>query len=113
MESEFRNAIRKETKVASNELDLSQVGIIVVLLLDPQEDLCVPLIQARDGIIFFHGVGEAVNVLLLQMFNECLEKFRLILELISRLQVRLTLINLYSLESWNAGYCCAYFSNAC
>jgi hypothetical protein len=54
--------------------DLSQIGVVVVLLLDSQQHLGVPLIQARDAIVVFHSISEAVDVLLFEMFNEHLAR---------------------------------------
>lgn len=44
-------------------MDLSQVGVFVVLLFDPQQDGGVPLIEPRDAIVVFDGVGESLDIL--------------------------------------------------
>jgi hypothetical protein len=74
--------LKLETRERTSERDerasdLSQVGVVVVLLLDSQQHRGVPLIQARDAVVVFDRVGESVDVLFLQVFNECLseEKF--------------------------------------
>lgn len=53
--------------------DLSQIWIIVVLLLDPQQHGGVPLIQARNAVVVFHSIGKSVNVLLFEMLDENLK----------------------------------------
>lgn len=43
---------------------LSQVGIVVSLFFDSQQNRGVPLIQSRDAVVIFNGIGESFDVLL-------------------------------------------------